>query len=156
MCIIVDANAAGIIFAESPTDLAVPVIKWLFKDDGVLVHGGQLTLELGGVDVARRMLFKLKQAGKLVEFDSSELSGEVNSCESRCRSNDVHVIALARVSGARTLITQDKALMADFTDRELVSKPKGKVYTNAAHKHLLVHTKSCPRKTGSQSRKRQK
>lgn len=45
-----------------------------------------------------------------------------------CRSNDFHVIALARVSGARLLFTNDRTLEQDFKDRSLVPDPRGKIY----------------------------
>ncbi|MDE0306934.1 MAG: hypothetical protein OXI87_18940 [Albidovulum sp.] len=45
-----------------------------------------------------------------------------------CESNDQHVLALARISGARLLYTNDQKLMDDFKNTELVSTPKGKVY----------------------------
>ena len=59
-----------------------------------------------------------------------------------CQSNDHHVIALARVSGARVLFTEDKALMRDFGDLRLL-RPKGKVYRRPSHSRLLVHRRGC-------------
>ena len=55
-----------------------------------------------------------------------------------CRSNDEHVLALALVSGARLLYTNDAALIADFKDREIVVNPRGKVYTTAVHNRVTA------------------
>ena len=67
-----------------------------------------------------------------------------------CASDDEHVLALALVSGARLVYTNDAALMADFKDREIVSNPRGKVYTTAvndevtpAHRKLLADRNLC-------------
>jgi hypothetical protein len=60
-----------------------------------------------------------------------------------CRSNDIHVIALARLSGARTLCTRDRYLERDFKNVRLVSKPKGSIYKGSSHARLLRHTSSC-------------
>lgn len=62
-----------------------------------------------------------------------------------CRSNDLHVLALARVSGARTLCTADGDLRRDFKDSRLVARPKGSIYSRASHAHLLKHSTSCGR-----------
>ena len=60
-----------------------------------------------------------------------------------CRSNDLHVVALARLSGARVLCTNDHDLEIDFTNRQLVPAPKGKIYKNANHKAILIHNRLC-------------
>ena len=62
-----------------------------------------------------------------------------------CVSDDPHIIALARVSGARTLCSNDNNLHTDFKNQRLLSHPRGGVYQNANHGHLLRHTRSCPR-----------
>ena len=46
-----------------------------------------------------------------------------------CVSNDEHVIALAQVSGARLLFSNDVPLHRDFKNRDLVDVPRGKVYS---------------------------
>ena len=67
-----------------------------------------------------------------------------------CNSNDQHVLALALVSGARLLYTNDAALIADFKNRQIVANPRGKVYTTAensevtnAHRRLLGDRTLC-------------
>ena len=70
--------------------------------------------------------------------------------EGVCKSNDVHVLALALVSGARLLYTNDTALIDDFGNREIVARPRGKIYTTArntavtdAHRRLLAARDLC-------------
>ena len=50
--------------------------------------------------------------------------------QNNCASNDYHILALARVTGARLLYTQDRKLIADFKD--IV---KGKVYPSGNSKN---------------------
>ena len=51
-----------------------------------------------------------------------------------CGSNDAHVIALALVSGARLLYSNDKDLGNDFGNKKLIKNPQGKVYTTRRDK----------------------
>ena len=44
------------------------------------------------------------------------------------RSNDRHVLALARLSGARLLYSRDEALRDDFRNVKLLAGPRGKLY----------------------------
>ena len=67
-----------------------------------------------------------------------------------CRSDDEHVLALAVVSGARLLYTNDTALIADFKNREIIANPRGKVYSTAVsnrvtatHRRLLGDRTLC-------------
>ena len=67
-----------------------------------------------------------------------------------CTSNDEHVIALALVSGARLLYTNDQALIDDFKNRDIVAGPRGKIYTTArndrfteVHRRLLAEPDLC-------------
>ena len=46
-----------------------------------------------------------------------------------CQSNDLHVLALAQVSGARLLYSNDLSLHQDFGNRDLISRPRGKIYS---------------------------
>jgi hypothetical protein len=52
------------------------------------------------------------------------------------RSNDVHILALARVSGARVLFLRDNNLHSDFKNTKIL-RPKGKIYQGQRHKKLL-------------------
>ena len=51
------------------------------------------------------------------------------------QSNDAHVIALAQLSGARLLYTNDGDLQKDFRNKNLVDNPEGKVYSTEAEKN---------------------
>lgn len=66
------------------------------------------------------------------------------------QSNDIHIIALARVSGARLLFSNDTALHKDFRNKDLIDQPRGKVFSTLkskqftkAHKYLLENRNLC-------------
>jgi hypothetical protein len=148
MCLIVDACLASLALADTPEPDFVPLLNWLFKGAGCLVIGGHLTAELARVSSARRRVLVLERAGRARRIEDSSVQKEEQAVDAtgHCRSNDRHVVALARVSGARVLCTGDGDLHQDFKNPELISNPRGKVYQQASHAHLLVHSASCGRR----------
>ncbi len=84
--------------------------------------------------------------------DDATVDEEARELESgnALRSDDAHIIALARVSGARLLYSNDHSLQQDFTDHRLVSNPRGKVFSTrqtsaltSAHRNLLANKNLC-------------
>lgn len=147
MCIIIDANVASLIFRKFPPGDYAPVIDWLYDGDGCLVYGGKLADELFKMRDVRSQIKVLNQAGRALSFEREAVDNEeiAVAATGLCISDDPHVIALARVSGARTLCSDEDNLHADFKNQRLLSNPRGHVYQNANHRHLLRHTKSCHR-----------
>jgi hypothetical protein len=148
MCVIVDANLAGRVFGGSDAGEYRPVLRWLDEptQDGCLVYGGRLAAELAKVGNAVRYLAQLNRAGRArMVPDGSLGQEEAKVAALGCRSDDSHVLALARVSGARTLCTEGRALRSDFGDPRLIARPRGKVFSRGDQRHLLVHTTSCGR-----------
>lgn len=153
MCLIIDANLASKAFAV-PTHVDFkPVIEWLTssRKNGKLVLGGELSKELDKVTAARRFVRALAQAGRVRLVPEQVARKEASSIRVYCVSNDSHVIALARISGARLLCSLDQALHKDFTSTNLISNPKGHIYKTRAHEPLLRlygHTEACRRILG--------
>ena len=148
MCVIVDASVAGRVFSVPHEPDFVPLWRWLEKKDGKLVYGGRLTEELDRLPKAKRLLAELKRGGRALQFPRRDVNEEEQAVGRLrlCRSNDPHVIALARVSGVRVLCTNDRTLERDFTNRRLVptiSGQQGKIYKNAGHQHVLKHNSRC-------------
>ena len=140
MCLIVDTSAAGQFLVRSG-----PLRNWLLDEKGYprLVVAGALMEELVKLDDVRRLLTVLNRAGRLRSADADRLRQEEDRlrADGRCRSNDSHVLALAIVSGARTLATFDNALAHDFRNADLINRPRGRIYRDPAnHSHLLRHT----------------
>lgn len=140
MCLIVDANAASLFLAKPSA-----IRTWLGGATGEprLVTGGRLTVEFSRVGEVRAFLVQLERAGRLRRVDQGQLGREEQRLRGLgiCRSDDLHVLALGTVSGARTLATFDAGLAADFGNASIISRPPGKVYRYPVkHGHLLRHT----------------
>jgi len=140
--VIVDANVACMVF-QRPTDS-----KWNDLHEALLygrrfvivaVHGGTLTREYEKISKLKRVFVQLDRAGRLHAFPHKSVDGETSTVSSSgiCRSNDSHIIALALISRARVLCTDDPALMTDFKNKRLISSPRGSVYRGSKNNHLL-------------------
>src|SRR5262245_50758229 len=107
MCVIVDANRAALVVDPAEPEFE-PVRNWVTTGPGRLVHGGQLTEELYRVERVRRWLLALARAGRAViaPRDAMERETAIVAAHPALRSDDPHVIALARLTGARTLCTE--------------------------------------------------
>ncbi len=159
-----DANVASELWEGGGTAAGQAFRKAIEQGRVPLVLGGTLSYELHRAgEPMRRWLAGLQLAGRLVQVDSEQVArrtGELNQAtvdgEARCRSDDEHVIALALVSGARLLYTNDAALTDDFKDKTLVDAPRGRVYTTRtsgnlrdSHRALLRRTDLCSRGVAS-------
>ena len=145
MCLIVDADRMGI-FLETPEhEDAEPVHRWLRRGVGRLVYstGGKFDSEL--YKRARELLGAYRRAGRatFVPEEAFENDARRLEAEASLRSNDAHVLALARASRARLLYTGDKDLRADFKDAQIISRPRGKIYSGAKNR-LLLNANACP------------
>lgn len=142
MCAIVDADRAGLFFADNIDQEFVPLWDWINRGSGTLVVGGKLKRELFNMQRARDSIQVWEQAGRAAILPDDEVEAEARKVLDQCRSNDSHVIALARLSGARILLSGDKTLWDDFRDGGLL-RPTGKVYRSTTHRSMLRHHQGC-------------
>ena len=154
MCLIVDANVASQ-FLGGPSAIR----GWLLGLHGNprLVASGKLRTELARIASVRKLLVQLERAGRLRSVPPERLEREHDRLrtEGRCESNDLHVLALAVTSGARTLATLDVKLSTDFTNPNIINQPRGRIYRVPNHAHLLRHTpKSCGVRASDRKRRR--
>lgn len=145
MCAIIDASVAGLVFTVPYRAEYVPLWRWIEEKDGKIVYGGKLVDELDRVPKAKSRLAELKRSGRAMICASQNVNNEEKAIRKQrlCRSNDPHVIALARISGARVLCAEDGALESDFKNTRLVPSPRGKIYKNANHECVLGHNRLC-------------
>jgi hypothetical protein len=148
MCLIVDANVAPLVFAPPPRGEFLPAHRALMAGKAAAVRGGtRLNQEYNRLGRLRRVLIEFDRRGALRAVSDGEVD-ETEACLKRageCRSDDQHIIALARVSGARLLCSHDADLHADFTNPALLS-PRGSVYQSRSHRPLLARVCGrCPR-----------
>ena len=152
MCGIVDANVAHEVFGDDRPPAGVRFFDWLASPRGQLVVGGDLLRELDRNRGFVRWLGVSTRIGRARSMPNEAVNTRADELRrgNTCRSDDEHVIALALVSGARLLYTNDSGLIADFKNREIVANPRGKVYTTAennevttAHRRLLGDRTLC-------------
>ncbi len=162
MCAIVDVNVSHEIFGDNRPEAGEKLFKWLDSGSLRLVVSRKLLAELNYGN-AQRWIREAILAGKVRQ----EKSGTVDDKEEelqrmeRCRSNDTHIIALAQISGARLLYSNDKDLHDDFGNKRLIDKPRGKVYsTNEdknftnTHARLLNNRNLCRNRCAARVRSR--
>ena len=152
MCGIVDANVANEVFGDDRPLAGQRFFDWLSSPRGQLVVGGELRRELGRNKRFVRWLGNAIRYGRARTMADDDVEARTQELRHRevCRSNDEHVLALALVSGARLLYTNDALLIEDFKNREIVRNPRGAIYTTAtsnrvtaAHHRLLANRTLC-------------
>ena len=153
MCAIVDANVVSEVFGFNLPPAGEKFFDWLNKGSGQLVVGGKLLeeLEKSSADF-RRWGQEAQLAGKMRIVNKSEVDAKTEQIQGEgvIRSDDPHVIALAQVSGARLLYSNDGNLQQDFKNKKLIDDPRGKVYSTSggrsfqrSHDRLLKNKNLC-------------
>lgn len=135
MCIIIDANVAGEF--SPPTNCASLVLRRVSKGALRIVAEPKLKKELVACSF-RSLYIQFFRAGLIFEYSQEEIDCEIRKVyEFELASNDHHIIALARLSGARVLFSRDERLHEDFKNRQILNRPRGRVYTDETHVRLL-------------------
>ena len=153
MCAIVDANGWHEVFSRKRPPAGDAFRRWLSGKRGFAVLGGQLRREIANGQKRKRQIQAFVQNGMLVPIPDAEVDGEAERIERRggFRSDDPHILALAKVSGARLLYTNDRDLQDDFKNADFVVD--GKIYsTLETTKHTrrqrdLLRRQVCQRTT---------
>ena len=134
MCMIVDANVLGKFLLQPKNQNVAPVYEWLHRGWGSIVYstGGKFKTDIDARN--RDRLAQLARAGRarLVPWERVQPH---KACFGNIRSNDPHVLALARAAGVRLLYTGDKKLRADFKDKKFIG---GAIYRNHRDASLLT------------------
>lgn len=140
MLLIVDANCASKALCAEPTPDFAPILSALLLGKRKLALGGSKQREeYRKLTSVWRLIRVLDQAGRtrLTSDVAVEHEEALIKLSLQMTSDDPHIIALARITGTRLLCSHDQALHADFCNPRILSKPRGKVYQNAGHAHLL-------------------
>lgn len=152
MCIIVDNSVRDIVFGEKMTVSGERLRNRINDQQRKLVVGGKLVRELSEAESFRIWLVQAQLADLVLEFPDADVEARIELVkrDSKCRSNDEHVVALALLSGCRVLCANDRKLREDFRDPEIVSRPRGKLYSidqrandRRQYENLLIWTRSC-------------
>ena len=154
MCAILDTNVKGELAAPSG-QAGAAFYEWLVAGQGKIVVGGtKMRTELYVQPIKRDsgLIKELRRAGAIVEADDAAVdsASEILRRRGSCRSDDHHIIALAQISGARLLYTNEPKLHADFKNKGLIDDPRGKIYEtlrgkvfSMTHRGLLSDQNLC-------------
>ena len=154
MCAIVDANVTFEVFGNKRTEAGVRFRNWLDSGRGMLVVGGRNLDELVQNGNFRRWFLEERRLGgrRLRQIRDESIGGHQKALvgDGLLTSDDEHVVALAQVSGARLLYSNDRQLKNDFLNAGIVREPAGRVYTTqdggrftSEHEELLRTENLC-------------
>lgn len=152
MCAILDANVAGQVFGAGRPPAGAKFFEWIDSGRGRLVIGGRLRRELDRLSAFREWRRQAVLAGRVTLLNDEDVDGRAAELgqENACRSDDEHVLAVAQLGGARLLYSNDGDLQADFGDKALIDRPRGKVYSTrvrdnltSVHRRLLANRSLC-------------
>ena len=157
MCAIIDNNVKGELLED---DKHHP--GYLFRS---YIESGKLQLVIGGTRLKNELLrgslnspfnhwIKThRQAGQVLNIDDDLTDAKEQEIKATggYKSDDEHILALAKSSGARLLYSNDTALHKDFRNSRILARPRGSIYSTLesrsidpiAHRRLLQKTKLC-------------
>ena len=142
MCLIVDVNMLSEMLLmnndEDLTSIRTKILSGIVK---INYGGSKLLEEYSKNYTAYKIVLQLDRAGFAILHDQNSIDEEEDRLknEKLCISDDEHIIALAVIAKVRILCSKDIDLHSDFTNTKLLSRPKGKVYQNKSHDHLLIN-----------------
>lgn len=152
MCAIIDKDVVREAFGPMPTPAGKKFRQGIDTGSMRLVVGGKLLDELDGNSNFKRWRSTAVQYGKLRLVNDASVDAKADELRKAgsCASNDQHIVALAQISGARLLYSNDGALHRDFKNRNLIDQPGGKVYSTRVttafgrgHRRLLNDRSLC-------------
>ena len=143
---IVDTNVHGDVFpfGSSPDSRSVAgkqLFKWLDSPSGRMVIGGKYRRdELTQDDAFNTWLNEAMKDGRIRRIPDPDVDHEEQALISRggLKSNDAHILALARVSKAGILYTRDERLRKDFKDSDF-GPPGGLLYPDGESRNATGH-----------------
>ncbi len=145
MCLIVDANT-GATLVNSDVE-AIPILEWLDKGAGSVAIGGKLSTELSEHRRLWRKLAEYTRSGACKVYPTAKIEGQYSQINrQQMSSNDIHILALARVSGCRLLFSRDNALSRDFKNKKIIPPrdgQAGRIYRDSRDRALLYQCPSC-------------
>lgn len=153
MCVIIDLNVVGEVFAADRCPPEAQFFDWLETPRARLVVGGKLLEELSRNGKFAIWAKEGIAGGRVRTFPRATIEKETAALSAKraCRSDDPHIVALARVSRARLLYSHDRDLHADFKNPALIAKPRGSIYPTGVSKNatrrrrdLLNRSDLCP------------
>lgn len=147
MCLIIDANQLVDFLRNTHPEKHGKLRIAVFGAPrrAAIVLGGKLAREYLAITNARAILLEMERNGQIRRARDEDVDAEQQSIEKagRLSSDDPHVLGLAKVSGSRLLVSDDKRLCEDFKNSSILN-PAGNIYTSHHHDRLIdKHCRSC-------------
>ena len=158
MCTILDASVVGEVFSSERRAAAQKFFVWINTGPGRLVASKKLLTELDKNSKFTKWRGEAIRAGRIKIENEKHVAAKTyaliqmkksRGAELSYSSNDPHVLALAQVSGARLLYSNDRKLHKDFKRKTLINPP-GSIYSTLKiqsysrnHRQLLTNYKLC-------------
>lgn len=128
MAVIIDNNRRSD-FSDPKSGHAGSIVDAVSRRQAKIAVCRDLLAELTGARNMRELLAEWGRLGRLLRADEGAYARERAAAPLHaCKSDDPHILALARSTNARLLYTEDLALIEDFKNVAIVA-PKGKVIT---------------------------
>lgn len=162
MCYIIDANILTTEFKKpcygnqntKPKTAGEAFYEKVDKGNIKIVTGGQLLKEptVTGSSHIHHIWRELINNGSVKRFNDDAVDARTQIVKKKggYKSDDPHIIALAQISGARLLYSNDQKLQADFKNKYLIDNPRGRVYSTlngteytTTHRKLLARKDLC-------------
>lgn len=152
MCAIIDNDVVSESFGDRRTEAGNAFLNAVESHRLPLVVGGKLLDELDENIKFQEWRQNAAQFGtiKVINYQAVENRTKELEVDKKCESNDSHIIALAQLGGARLLFSNDRLLQQDFKSKDLIDRPRGKVFTTLrgtslsnVHKRLLASRSLC-------------
>ena len=152
MCAIIDVNIAHEIFGDNRPEAGASFFKQIDSGELRVAIGGKLREELYKQSYAQRWFKDAIRSNIIRNVDDKAVNNLAKKLERQrvCESDDQHIIALAKQSGARLLYSNDIDLRKDFTNKALIDQPRGKIYSTLrnsrftdTHRKLLNNRNLC-------------
>ncbi len=120
----------------------LPVHKWMEKRNGKLIYSDHEPLQRELTQRQKKALERYNQSGKARFFPKEQVERTIISLrknkDNRFKSNDIHILGLAKTAKAKILCSKDTDLHHDF--KQILN---GNIYQNKKHEHLLTRD-ACP------------
>ena len=138
MCVIIDANMWSD-FLNKEKNMK-PVHKWMESQKGKLVYSNHKAFQKELTKDQKTVLRRYYQAGKARLVPEKQVDETIKSLKENntFRSNDIHILALAKARRVKVLCTKDTKLHYDF--KHILG---GRIYQKEKHKNLLTQD-ICP------------
>ena len=152
MCAILDTDVAHEVFGSDRPEAGKKFFDWINKGNGRLAIGGRLRAELNNISAFRTWARRAASYGRLIDTNDDTVNkrAEEIMAAHHFRSDDPHTLALAKISGARLLYSNDGDLRIDFRNRTLIDNPRGRLYSTKkykdfrdSHRMLLARNDLC-------------